>query len=75
MACENCDHTMQGVIPGVFWCPRCGTIKSGERQDAPKLVGRVVEFAGKLTDEHQDLIEEFERLGVREAIMKDEEMI
>ncbi len=49
MACETCDHTMQrvnGGKPSVFWCPRCGTLKTeriipGERSfEAPKIVER-----------------------------------
>jgi hypothetical protein len=27
MACQTCDHTMQSITQGVFWCPRCGTLK------------------------------------------------
>lgn len=27
MSCPTCDHTMQRVVEGVFWCPRCGTLK------------------------------------------------
>ena len=74
MACPTCDHTMHysGVTQSVpvhkgralYWCPRCGTLGC----DAPSLVANLIEFAGKLTDEHQDLIDEFERLGLRESI-------
>ena len=31
MPCKTCDHTMQRVNngePRVFWCPRCGTLKT-----------------------------------------------
>lgn len=34
MACPNCDHTMQNLgVNGqkVWWCPRCGTVKSEDR--------------------------------------------
>lgn len=78
MACTTCDHKMQkvGVMPepytGVplFWCPRCGTLKANvvKDDDVPKLVRRVIEFGGKLTDEHQSLIDDFERIGLRESI-------
>lgn len=70
MACPTCDHTMHrwGEAGQVFVCPRCGTVKDSEGVQVPKLVGRVLEFASHLTDEHQDLIAEFERLGVRESI-------
>ena len=86
MACPTCDHTMQkvGVMcepytdVGLFWCSRCGTLKanvvSGE-DEVPKLVHRIVEFAGKLTEDNQPLIDEFERLGIRESIMVDKGMI
>ena len=86
MACPTCDHTMQivGVMCqpytglGLFWCNRCGTLTSpvvpGETA-VPKLVSRITEFAGKLTDEHQELIDEFERLGIRDSIMVDSGMI
>lgn len=50
MACNTCDHTMQtiGVTcdqdgARVFWCPRCGTIRTTGRfegDDMPKLVER-----------------------------------
>lgn len=78
MACPTCDHTMQCVSHRddlqTYHCPRCGTVKVEDANDdnplvyVPKLVGRVIEFAGKLTDEHQELIAEFERIGIREAI-------
>ena len=81
MACPTCDHTMTPIgtmghiYPyndvSLFWCPRCGTLKANvvrESDNVPKLVARVIEFAGKLTDEHQDLIDEFERIGIRESI-------
>lgn len=33
MSCPTCEHTMHCVAnnppkPGVFWCPRCGTLKT-----------------------------------------------
>ena len=73
MACLTCDNTMQNIGrmnlgPSVFWCPRCGTLKTGDTSEPPKLVGKVIEFAGHLTDEHAGLIDQFERLGIRESI-------
>jgi len=76
MTCPTCGLTMSWVasngLNAVFWCIRCGHLTdegmSGQGQ-RPSLVGRVIEFASKLTDEHQDLIDEFERLGIRESIM------
>lgn len=61
MSCPTCDHTMERIthagepVQAVFWCPRCGTIRTrmdtmpaGESDDAvPKLVERCREF-GKL---------------------------
>jgi hypothetical protein len=79
MACPTCDHTMQNIgvchppyekVP-VFWCPRCGTLKAnvvtGE-DEVPKLVGRVAEFASYFTVLDDQLIDRFERLGLRESI-------
>lgn len=46
MSCITCDHTMQrvnGGNPPVFWCPRCGTIKTGggvPEFEAPTLIKR-----------------------------------
>lgn len=68
MACPTCDHTMHRIgvcrppyesVP-VFWCPRCGTLKANavtEKDEVPYLVG--------------NLIERFERLGLRESISDD----
>lgn len=72
MACPTCDHTMQMIRPTVFWCPRCGTVRHGqpvseETTERPKLVERVVEFCGTLTDDDQHIIDNMERLGVTEA--------
>lgn len=73
MACPTCDHTMKAVAViettvSLFWCQRCGTIKrTDDEGDRPKLVDRVVKFAGTLTDDDADVIERFERCGVRES--------
>lgn len=62
MPCPTCDHTMQAVghetnMPTsyIYWCPRCGTMKSDATDDAtgvgvPSLVDRCVEFGGTLSD-------------------------
>ena len=68
MACSQCDHTMQAIADFVFWCPRCGTLKIREQVEPTLLVQRVIEFAGLLTDEHEDLTDAFERLGILESI-------
>lgn len=42
MACQTCDHTVRLIansIPKTWWCPRCGTIKTEHRSEAPFLVG------------------------------------
>lgn len=82
MACPTCDHTMHRIgvcrppyesVP-VFWCPRCGTLKANvvtEKDEVPYLVGRVAEFASYFTELDDNLIERFERLGLRESISVD----
>ena len=71
MACPTCDHTMQSLNGGPnswFWCPRCGTIKQRNGLDTPpKLVKRVAEFVGTLSDEDQEIIDAFESIGLRES--------
>jgi len=55
MVCRTCDHTMQrvneGIKPKVFWCPRCGTLKSEDcvpEFAKPKTVERLVRWADDL---------------------------
>jgi hypothetical protein len=89
MACPTCDHSMHMVgkmmepltAAAVFWCPRCGTLKSNVVVDGqpfdgsarvPKLVDRVIELGGLIADEHEDLYDDFERLGIVEAISLDQ---
>ena len=79
MNCQTCDMTMCVTEHEGFefwWCERCGTITAGFSGDlhttVPRLPQLVIEFAGKLTDEHEDLIAEFERLGIRDAVVSDE---
>lgn len=51
MACPTCLHTMQSVGDGVFWCPRCGSIRTVRLETepcVPKLVARVREYADRL---------------------------
>ncbi len=42
MSCATCDHTVQQISDGVFWCPRCGTIKchivEGRYNDEPPML-------------------------------------
>ena len=50
MSCPTCDHTMESVCDGVFWCPRCGTLKSALLRigQTPKLVERCRKFGETL---------------------------
>jgi len=66
-----------GISPMCFtyWCPRCGSLKEkwglGEDEFAfsqPKLVERVVEFCGTLTEGDQRIIDNLERTGVTESV-------
>lgn len=75
MSCPTCDHTMQRLAGHVFWCPRCGTLKTapGEREEieAPELVKRCRAFY--VQGEHAPgFLESWQRiwvgLGIREAI-------
>jgi len=77
MACDTCGHTMQRLMPSdlcsLYWCPRCGTLlaASGANRTpaVPSLVPRLIDFAGHLNgDDHEDLIQAFESLGIRESI-------
>lgn len=70
MACGTCDHTMQSVAAGVWWCPRCGTLKRGESNhaDRPDLIVRLRDFL-KVVGEESPVAEMlFYRLGVRECL-------
>ncbi len=63
MACETCDHTMQrvnGGEPPVFWCPRCGTLKTKggvPEFEVPKVIGRAHSLCASVTepDEYLDV--------------------
>lgn len=72
MSCPTCDHTMQFVGQmyhyNIYYCPRCGTIRGGGLDMRPKLVDRIVEFCGELTEDDQDIIDTLERLGVTESV-------
>ena len=73
MACPTCDHTMTGLRPGLFWCPRCGTVKDADQplqpdMAMPKLVERCREFSTLLPKAHYGLCGDWMRLGIAEAI-------
>ncbi len=58
MACPVCDHTMQKISDGprVFWCPRCGSLRTlrGENVDdeTPSLVWRAKSIADTIVRMH-----------------------
>jgi hypothetical protein len=63
MPCPACDHTMQrvneGTNPKVFWCPRCGTIKSEPgvpEFESPRIVGLVDKAADTFRDVHDAMV-------------------
>lgn len=71
MACKTCDHTMQNVNngqPPVFWCPRCGTLKSKgmvPEFQAPKTAGLLSRWVSQVDRGDLD--------GVDLALMVDSE--
>jgi len=75
MACSTCDHTMHNLgVDGspVFWCPRCGTIKYDSHHledhvECPNLIERLHDFT-RLGDMSKQQIEQWQRLGIEEAI-------
>jgi hypothetical protein len=85
MPCPTCDHTLQHVNngePRVFWCPRCGTLKTEHgvpEYEVPKLIQRIDVFLCRLETkrlpgrpicEATRLLDESAILGVRECISK-----
>ncbi len=76
MSCPACDHTMECVVPDLFWCPRCGTIRARADEpgvanplflnQSPKLVERCREFAATATG--SNLLSCWHRLGIAESI-------
>lgn len=74
MACPTCDHMMESIRVGVFWCPRCGSLKLdlglGIQDLSPKLVGRCREFQLKVIEQTGDFetMGEWRRLGIAESL-------
>ena len=69
MACQTCDHTMQGLADGrFFWCPRCGTLMDKYRKslESPMLVGRVRDLLSS-SDATFEVRDVARRLGVIES--------
>lgn len=71
MACPTCDHTMDGLGNGHFWCPRCGTVMDNGSVYVPALVRRVralaLEMQGKLKM-WEFVRHEWHYLGLSESI-------
>lgn len=69
MSCPTCDHTMQKVVYGIFWCPRCGTLmQEGGTAEMPGLVERCRELAAENTHSSAFPWPAWRRLGIAEAI-------
>ena len=49
MSCPNCGHTMRALATHapapIYWCPRCGTLRTKNRDEAPALVERARDVA------------------------------
>lgn len=76
MPCPTCDHTMWSIQYGVFWCPRCGTLNTGDSVSSPLLLKRCRDFEramrNKFDDDPADM-EKWKRLGIAESINKPED--
>lgn len=70
MSCPTCDHTMQNLVPQVFWCPRCGTVKMGDNECFPSLVGKCRTFSDQLSPSYSSL---WVRLGIHDSLWTTEE--
>ena len=79
MACPTCSNTMQNLgVPDarVFWCSRCGTIRTfrsdGASESAvPALIERIHNLKAVMTDRvgfHDFDKRTWHRLGIDEAI-------
>lgn len=73
MACPTCDHTVQQVELGVYWCPRCGTllrgdIFAGSDTAVPTLVSRCREYQDIVRPAMPEDFAEWDRLGIGESI-------
>lgn len=86
MSCQECGHTMQSIGPtkGVYWCPRCGTVKVGGEFSKPRLPSNIKIMREALHGSSPLGGEKLERvhggvhammfiLGITEATMKPDE--
>ena len=76
MACRACDHTMQSIVPGVFWCPRCGAVKREyETLDPewyePKIVHRAFTLCEKVLDSQAAIDDSPDALKKAEAAVRE----
>ena len=77
MSCDTCNHTMQNVGTAgkkdpLFWCPRCGTIKSDAKVEdkyVPWLVDRCKKLWGLVRVLNiKDLNDYWRSSGIGESI-------
>jgi len=76
MACPACDHTMQCIVDGVFWCSRCGTLKTDgavPEYELPKLVGRVRTLLRCGIAGPQDFKNTCHSIGIEESVFSPRE--
>ena len=78
MSCPTCDHTMQrigkdeiGDNAGVFWCPRCGTLKADGWYESPvpKLVERAASLSGKKDKKRKSTPEDNSKRSKKNALL------
>lgn len=68
MACNVCDHTMESIVDGVFWCPRCGAYKKGTETHRPKLIERCRAFEAEMRAKLGYAVADWVTLGIAESI-------
>lgn len=79
MACPTCDHSMESLGIGWFWCPRCGTIRrrivdtmtTATSDSVPELVNRCRRFESHHLPD--DLAGAWLVIGIRESINRPED--
>lgn len=70
MVCPTCDHTMQSISSGIFWCPRCGMLKTNSDEYIPTLVDRCRRFETHSFKPQtaEEIIPQWHRLGIAASI-------
>jgi len=58
--CPTCDHTMHSLADNIWWCPRCGTIKTQHEPCIyePWLVERAVQYLVSLDPVKKSALQE-----------------